>query len=72
MGQSSIHPFPYGCLRNSLIFWNKFLGFLHVHMVSCCDRPSRPWLVLQVDISAAAPLHLTEKHTVPMSTVYSP
>jgi hypothetical protein len=77
MGRTRVHLFCYGSLRNSLIFLNKFLDFLSVHIVSCSDRPSRTWLVVQVHISTAIPqfsnpmTHSTYDHNIfPIESQY--
>lgn len=77
MGRTSVQLFCYGSLRNSLIFWNKFIDCLPVHIVSCSDRPSRTWLVIQVHISTTIPqfshpmTHSTYVHNIfPIESQY--
>jgi hypothetical protein len=47
------------------MFLNKFIKFLPVETVSCGNRPSRLWLVIQVQTSGTIPWFF---HTTTYST----
>lgn len=54
-GQNQCSAFLLWLSEKFFDFLNKFIDFLPVHIMSCSDRPSRTWLVIQVHISTTIP-----------------